>query len=166
MYRMLGADGREYGPLSADQLRQWISEGRANAETQTRREGDAGWKPLAQFPEFQLVAPPVHPTPFPPPRYGSARRTNAFAITGLVFGILSVTGGLCCYGLPFNILGLIFSLVALVQIKSNPELYDGRGLAIAGVVLSILGLLVMLGLLGAIAFSSMWSEPARHFRRL
>ena len=167
MYRILGADGREYGPISAGQLRRWISEGRANAETQTRAEGDAGWKPLAQFSEFQIAAAaPASPAPFPPPRYGAARRTNSFAIAGLVFGILSITGGLCCYGLPFNILGLVFSLVGLAQIKSNPELYDGQGMAVAGLVLSILGLLVMLGLISLVAFSSAWKEPVHHFRRL
>ena len=122
MYRILGADGREYGPISADQLRRWISEGRANAETQTRIEGEAAWKPLGQFAEFQFAFAPAAPAPFPPPQYGATRRTNVFAITGLVFGILSITGGLCCYGLPFNILGLIFSIVGLAQIKANPEL--------------------------------------------
>jgi len=27
MYKIIGADGREYGPITADQLRQWIREG-------------------------------------------------------------------------------------------------------------------------------------------
>lgn len=168
MYRILGADGREYGPITAEQLRRWIGEGRANAATPARVEGEATWKPLGQFAEFQLVIAPATPVPPSPPQYGAARRTNTFAITGLVFGILSVTGGLCCYGLPFNILGLVFSLVGLAQIKDNPGQYDGRGLAIAGIVLSILGLLLMLGLIGLIAFSSLFSgvEPGHHFRRL
>ncbi len=164
---MLGADGREYGPISAEQLRRWISEGRANAETLTRAEGDATWKPLAQFAEFYPAATPAIPAPVAPPRYGTPRRTNSFAVAGLVFGILSITGGLCCYGLPFNILGLMFSLIGLSQIKGNPELYDGRGMAIAGLVLSILGLLVMVGLLAWIlASNSSWTAPGHHFRRL
>lgn len=167
MYHILGADGREYGPISAEQLRRWISEGRANAETRTRLETDAVWKPLGQFAEFQFTAPPASPAPFPPPRYGAARRTNAFATAGLVFGILSITGGFCCcYGLPFNLLGLVFSLIGLAQINSNPELYDGKGMAIAGIVLSLLGLLLMLGMVFVFALSSAWNEPLHHLHRL
>jgi multisubunit Na+/H+ antiporter MnhG subunit len=42
----------------------------------------------------------------------------------------------------FGALGIIFSLVGLSQINRNPEFYEGRGLAIAGLVLSILSLLL------------------------
>ena len=36
MYRIIGGDGREYGPISLDQMRQWIAEGRVNAQTSCR----------------------------------------------------------------------------------------------------------------------------------
>jgi hypothetical protein len=52
MYRIIGADGREYGPISTDQLRQWIRQGRANAHTKIRIEGASEWKTLSEFPEF------------------------------------------------------------------------------------------------------------------
>src|ERR1041385_110292 len=52
MYKIIGADEREYGPVSAEQLRQWIAEGRANAQTRAQAEGSAEWRPLAAFPEF------------------------------------------------------------------------------------------------------------------
>lgn len=52
MFKIIGADGREYGPVSADQLRQWITEGRVNADTQVLPEDGAGWKPLREMPEF------------------------------------------------------------------------------------------------------------------
>ena len=161
MYRILGADGREYGPVSAEPLRRWIAEGRANAETRTRAEGAAEWKPLAQLPEFSLLFAPLHP-----PLYWSPRKTNPFAVTGLVLGILSITGGLCCYGLPFNILGAVFSIIALTQIHNHPETYNGKGMAIAGLLLSLLGILIMFGLIGFIALSSSFNEPIHHFRRL
>jgi len=163
MYRILGADGREYGPVPAEQLRRWITEGRANAATQTRPDGVTGWKPLAHFPEFSLL---FAAAPTPPPLYVPVRKTNSFAVTGLVLGILSITGGLCCYGLPFNILGLVFSIIGLTQIQNHPETYDGKGMAIAGLVLSLLGLLVMFGLIGLVALGSHFDEPIRHFHRL
>ncbi len=52
MYRIIGADGKEYGPISADVLRQWIAQGRANAQTKVRVEGTADWKLISEFPEF------------------------------------------------------------------------------------------------------------------
>ncbi|MGH7990350.1 MAG: DUF4190 domain-containing protein, partial [Limisphaerales bacterium] len=75
---------------------------------------------------------------------GRMAKTNSFATAGLVFGILSVTLICCCGGFPFNILGLIFSIIALVQISEHPELHEGRALAIAGIILSAASFLLLL----------------------
>jgi hypothetical protein len=74
---------------------------------------------------------------------GPIPKTNSFATAGLIFGILSLT---CCCGCPFNILGLVFSLIGLSQINRHPELYEGRGLAIAGLILSAASLVLGFGL--------------------
>ena len=50
MYRILGADGKEYGPVNSEVLRQWITEGRANAHTKVKPEGGADWQTLASVP--------------------------------------------------------------------------------------------------------------------
>jgi uncharacterized protein DUF4339 len=52
MYRMIGGDGNEYGPLTPEQLREFIAAGRANSQTRAKKEGDPDWKTLAEFPEF------------------------------------------------------------------------------------------------------------------
>src|SRR5215831_9960433 len=59
MYRIIGADDREYGPVTAEQLRQWIAEGRANAQTRVFVEGATEWKPLGSLPEFFSTPPPL-----------------------------------------------------------------------------------------------------------
>ena len=57
------------------------------------------------------------------------------AITSMVIGILSLT--LCCVcGSLLGILGLVFGIIALVKKQK------GTGMAIAGVITSILGFLV------------------------
>lgn len=62
LFQMVGADGREYGPIATEQLRQWIKEGRADRFTQVRPQGESWWKPLGQFPEFaDLLPPPATP---------------------------------------------------------------------------------------------------------
>src|ERR1051326_6342673 len=68
MYRIIGADGNQYGPISAEQLRQWIAEGRANAQTKVLAEGTTECKSLAELPEFFGATPPPSPgAPTPPP---------------------------------------------------------------------------------------------------
>jgi hypothetical protein len=161
MYRIIGADGREYGPVNVEQLRRWIAEGRANAQTRTVAEGTMDWKPLSLFPEFSFLLQPT-PSPIVPPTYAPIRRTNAFAITGFILGLFSATGGICCFGHLFMILGLIFSLIGLSQIKNNPDLYDGKGLAIAGVVLSIIGFILSIGLILFFFLASLLSETSHH----
>ena len=64
------------------------------------------------------------------------------AITGMICGSLSLPMLCCCYGFPFNILGIIFSAIGLSQIKSNPH-QDGKGMAIAGLICAILSLVML-----------------------
>ena len=49
---ILGSDQKEYGPVSADQLRAWISQGRANGRTKVQAADSTEWKLLADLPEF------------------------------------------------------------------------------------------------------------------
>lgn len=64
MYRVKGADQKEYGPVSFEQVQQWIRENRLNRFSLVEKDGEPGWKPLAQFPEFaDLVPPPPSGTP-------------------------------------------------------------------------------------------------------
>jgi hypothetical protein len=170
MYRIIGADGHEYGPVSAEQLRQWIAEGRVNAETKAVAEGSSEWRPLGAFPEASLwftpgIPPRPAPTPSSPTNLLSARRTNGFAVTGLVLGILSLFC-LCCYGLPFNVVGLVFSIVGLVQIQNNPQVYQGKGLAIAGLILCAVSLLLALGILALSGTASVWHPRSPRVHRL
>jgi len=144
MYRIIGADGRQYGPVNAEQIRRWIAEGRANAQTQVLAEGSLAWKPLGAFPEFADCFAGQAPPPINPLTGSHLRTTNSFATWGMVFGILAV---LCCPKILFGALGLIFSLVGLSQIHERPDVYEGRILAVAGIVLSALGLLIGLFIL-------------------
>src|SRR5262249_19809258 len=70
MYKIIGADRKEYGPVSVEELRRWIAEGRLNAQSLVQAEGTAEWKPLGAFAEFAdalaaKAGPPplIGPTP-------------------------------------------------------------------------------------------------------
>ena len=51
MFKIIGADQKEYGPISVEQIRQWITDGRLNANTPAQREG-GDWQLLSAFEEF------------------------------------------------------------------------------------------------------------------
>jgi uncharacterized membrane protein len=54
-YFIIGADGREYGPASVDDLQQWVNERRANARSKVRREGEGAWVTLGEVPELATL---------------------------------------------------------------------------------------------------------------
>ena len=61
MYKILGADNREYGPITAEQIRQWTQQGRVNANTLVQVAGASEWRRLSAIPELADTAnlPPV-----------------------------------------------------------------------------------------------------------
>lgn len=154
MYKIIGADGRPYGPIDTDQLWRWIAEGRANAQTQTLAPGATEWKPLGTLPEFAAHFGAQMPPSIAPVSGSHYRRTNAFALWGMILGILATVCCLCCcLNVPLGALGLVFSIIGLLQINERPDLYEGRGLAVVGIVLSGVGLLCGLGLFLSSAIS-------------
>jgi TM2 domain-containing membrane protein YozV len=90
-YYMIGGDGRQYGPVSVDQIKQWATEGRATAQTLLRVEGGE-WKPLATYPEFAgvMTSPPpvVTGSGWPPPMATKSR--IAAGVLGIFLGGLGV----------------------------------------------------------------------------
>jgi len=46
------ATRREYGPITADDVRQWIAEGRLSAQSLAKGAGDTSWRTLGSFAEF------------------------------------------------------------------------------------------------------------------
>lgn len=51
-FKIIGADGRTYGPADASTVQQWIQQGFANAQTWVPAESRGNWKRLQDFPEF------------------------------------------------------------------------------------------------------------------
>jgi hypothetical protein len=64
-YKIIGADLIEYGPVSAEQIRQWIAEGRVDSQTKLQAEGGGEWKRLAEVPEFAAASPRTGPSACP-----------------------------------------------------------------------------------------------------
>jgi hypothetical protein len=131
IYKVLGHDQTVYGPVSEVQIRQWQAEGRVNSATLLLAEGSTEWRPLSSLPEFG--PPPVVQMPPPP----AVKQDNDMAVAGLIFGVLSNI--CCCFGVLCGILGVTFSIIALTRNEANPQ-RGGKGLAVAGLILSVVGL--------------------------
>jgi TM2 domain-containing membrane protein YozV len=93
MYKIVGADGQQYGPVTADQIRRWIAERRANGQTLIQAEGSTDWKPLGTFAEFgaDLRPPPATPpvVPSAPPNSRAGNKIPA-GIFGILLGPLGI----------------------------------------------------------------------------
>jgi uncharacterized membrane protein len=55
-YIIIGGDGKEYGPVSTEEVRDWVKAGRANGETRIKPVGAEDWTRLAELPEFGGVS--------------------------------------------------------------------------------------------------------------
>jgi len=84
----------------------------------------------------------------------SEKRTSALSIVSLVMGILSITLG-CCYGIGFlfAIPGLVCGIIA--------RRYEKSGLATAGIICSIIGMVLAIAFWAIIiaSFNYIASDP-------
>lgn len=118
MFRIIATDGRQYGPVSVEQIRQWIAEGRASAQTLVQAEGSADWKPLGQFPELAAnVSGPVPPPmgPSVPPRDQCPAVADKKIAAG-VLALIPLTGslGIHKFVLGYTGEGLTMLLISLL----------------------------------------------------
>ena len=120
MYKILGADQKEYGPVTADQLRQWIREGRANAQTVVQGPNSTEWKPLNTFTEFaDALAPAPAFAPGAPPSYGGMPGMQPHVPN---YRWQSIACTVCCCP-PLGIPGIVFA----AQVNGKLASGDAQG---------------------------------------
>jgi TM2 domain-containing membrane protein YozV len=112
MYKIIGIDGRQYGPVSAEQIRSWIAENRINAQSLAQPEGAQEWKPISAFPEFHFPSANVPPTIAPPQPSVASRASTKIAagICGILLGSL----GIHKFILGYTAAGIVMLLVTIL----------------------------------------------------
>ena len=168
MFKIIGADGKEYGPVTVDQIKEWISAGRANQGTMAQQAGDMGWKPLGQYAEFAdllgakppVVAPgPADIASSPDVASGadSAARARAVQlVNGPAIGLIISMA----LGIALNIFGVVFHLLGRSWGRPPPMMtpeaermynlfhqFGGTFGAVAGIISIAIGLFVLFGAL-------------------
>ena len=134
MYKIIGGDGKEYGPVPVEQIRQWLREGRATGQTMAQSAGTTDWRPLASYPEFAVppaVVPPINAT------MPGADKKIAAGILGILLGglgihkfvlgytsegvtmlLISFVGGILTCGLGWvvmHIIGMVEGIIYLTK---------------------------------------------------
>lgn len=115
-YRIIGADGQQYGPISLEQVRRWMAENRLRADTLVQAEGTTEWKPLSSFSELAAElksAPPTIGSIGLPSAPSNPRASNKIAAG--VCGILLGGFGIHKFILGYTGAGLIMLLVSVLS---------------------------------------------------
>jgi hypothetical protein len=159
-------DGRKYGPVSAQELRKWLAEGRLKPTDHVWTEGLTGWVPYNTVEELNSgIAPQagggasVQGLDRTAPQQG-----NGMAVAGMILGIVSVPF-VCLWpiGLVCAIVGLCLSVVGKNKAR---ETNSGEGMAVAGIILSCvtLALIVLAFIVGISMISSMFRNMPGRYR--
>jgi hypothetical protein len=96
-----------------------------------------GYPPATGYPgpAFPPLYQPYGTPPHDPFRLGAPQETNGQAIGALVAGIVGVP--LCFCGIP-SIIAIVLGFLAMSETKRTGQ--DGHGMALAGVIIGVIGL--------------------------
>lgn len=114
MFHIIGGDGKEYGPVTVEQIRAWIAAGRANLDTKAKALGTDEWRRVADFGEFTSPdgAPPVIGEPIiETSNLASHGARTGAALINAVFYMLATLPGIV--------------LTSAHLLKQNPHLAQG-----------------------------------------
>jgi len=147
---------KKYGPVSSEQLRQWVAEGRLRPEDYVWCEGMTDWAPYNTIAELNYAA-------VQQPTYVQApvQQGNGMAVAGMVLGIISIVT-VCLW--PISVICAIVGLCLSAAGKSRSNTTNtGSGMAVTGIVLSCiaLALVVLLFIVGIGMMSNMMRNLPR-----
>jgi len=136
-------DGKQLGIFSLEEIKQQLASGTLMMTDLAWYEGASGWAPLSTVPGV-AAATATGPAAVPatttatPTVMVPQNKTDPLAILSLVLSIAGLLGFCCGFLLMAGIAGIICGHLALSRIAKDPSL-EGRGLAMAGVVIGYVG---------------------------
>jgi hypothetical protein len=163
---MVRVEGKEYGPVDEDDLREWRAEGRLIPENEVRRVGEETWFPAGDLPEIFAEEQPEQP-PEPPDlivrrRTGPEifRETIRIYRNGfwrfLLFGLLTA--------MPMFVLQWHFPKVPLPNLAAGPTA-TGPAVAIPPICWLMLLLVILLWPISTAAFQFVADDILRGRQR-
>ena len=159
-WQLRTGDGLTYGPVPKAELDRWLSEGRVTPQSQVLQEGAGQWQWSGQvYPQLaaatgvkenpfaESAAEPLNPyTPaYPGPSlYNPATGQFMQPHRGPLILTMAIVGAFSTCGL-LSIVSLVFAIIDLGEMRRGRMDPSGKGLTIAGLVVSALPLVVIGG---------------------
>lgn len=136
----------QLGPVSDPELRAKLASGEVSATDMVWREGMANWLPVSIVDELRVMRNTVGTSPYATPMVPGAvpmppAPTSGLAIASLVCGIMGLVTCLFLPGIPAVICGHM----ALNRIADPSVRLQGRGMAIAGLIMGYVSLMMIAG---------------------
>ncbi|WP_276617020.1 DUF4190 domain-containing protein [Roseimicrobium sp. ORNL1] len=156
----VGRDGHQFGMFTEEEIGQGLQSGRFLTSDLVWREGMPQWKPLVEVFGFAaavaLSAPMVSVSPGGPlpanflPNPAAYQHvgvgvmpTSGLAIGSMVVGIISLVSFFACpVGVLLGLPGVICGHMSLSQIRSSGNQIQGKGMAIAGLVMNYVAMAI------------------------
>lgn len=117
-YKIIGADGREYGASTLDELRQWVEDGRVAPGTWVWHGQEERWKPASAWPELQWDLPAAPPV-LPPEA----------AVPGLVDAEFPMRAA--AFVIDFFLMSALYNLVTMPWAEQIAEMYEAMSRQLA-----------------------------------
>jgi hypothetical protein len=137
-------NGQKYGPVSEEDLKQWIEQKRLSPSDMVWTDGMAEWQKAESVPAFSAcfaAASNVPPISGIPSNYAAVAQENApGAVASMVCGIVGCM--VPCTGLILGIIALNNYKKAMASIHRFPQKYGGEGLCTAGKVTGIIAIVM------------------------
>lgn len=160
-YKIVGSDQKEYGPVTDEQLRQWVAEGRLNRDSLIQPEGATDWKPLASFPELIPLTAPA------PLSAGPAAAVSPEAALSMINGPANGLLATAVLGLLGALAGIVMNVVG-VSLGGMGGAHAGdpaqRAIQMLSGGAGILSSVVHIGLSGLILYGALQMKKLLNFR--
>ena len=119
-YKIKGTDGGEYGPVSTEELQQWIAQNRCTRETLVQVDGSGEWVPIGTLSEFQSAF--ASPTPQATTPKGDGGVSTVIPYKNVPALTAYYTGVFCIICPPIlSIPAIVLGVKGLRNVKENPE---------------------------------------------
>ena len=123
MFTIIGSDGKEYGPVASDQIKEWLIQKRVGSDSMVKSSETGAWKKLSECPEFSDLAslPPIigqglSATASESLRFGATENPVGVPAKKKTSGCLIILVSLFGLGLVATIINAVFE-----STRSNPS---------------------------------------------
>jgi hypothetical protein len=144
-YFVIGADGKEYGPTTVDQIRTWTQEGRVTPQTMLKSFATGQTIPASSVNGlFPTTAPPAAPVFAPPPgqrpqaSYAANDDSPGVLVGVIIRSALGIVLFFFLHGIGLFVTG--YGLYYAIQAQASGNKYGKIALVIAGLAFAAVGI--------------------------